>query len=115
MGITEMGKFERKFWGKHCGYLREEPSWQGAACAEALRVESSSCDEGFGLLPWVKLLPLWFWREKWVGLTWVLIYSSIWLTIDYTSFPGGSAGKESTRSARDPGSIPGTGDPLEKG
>ena len=30
-------------------------------------------------------------------------------------FPGSSAGKESTYSAGDPGSIPGSGDPLEKG
>ena len=87
MGITEMGQFERKFWDKHCGYLGEEPSWQGAACAEALRVESSSCAEGFGLLLWVKVLPLRLWREKWLDLTWVLIYLSIWLRIDTGSFP----------------------------
>ena len=30
-------------------------------------------------------------------------------------FPGGSAGKESARNAGDLGSIPGLGDPLEKG
>ena len=30
-------------------------------------------------------------------------------------FPDGSAGKESTCNAGDPGSIPGLGNPLEKG
>ena len=31
------------------------------------------------------------------------------------SFPGSSAGKESTYNAGDPSSIPGSEDPLEKG
>ena len=32
----------------------------------------------------------------------------------HITFPGGSKGKESARNARDPGSIPGREDPLEK-
>ena len=40
-----------------------------------------------------------------------------WLSIELASFPGGSAGKESTYNAgdvRDTGSIPGSEDPLEE-
>ena len=33
----------------------------------------------------------------------------------FLGFPGNSVGKESTRNAGDLGSIPGLGDPLEKG
>ena len=32
-----------------------------------------------------------------------------------SSFPGGSDGKESACNTEDPGLIPGSGDPLEKG
>lgn len=39
---------KRKFRSEPCGYLGEEPSWQGAACTKVLRVESSSYIEGFG-------------------------------------------------------------------
>ena len=34
--------------------------------------------------------------------------------VDLKGFPGGSNGKESACNAEDPGSIPGSEDPLEK-
>ena len=37
------------------------------------------------------------------------------MPLELTGFPGSSAGKEYTCNAEDLGSIPGLGDPLEKG
>ena len=43
------------------------------------------------------------------------VSESLEIVIYNLGFPGGSDGKESAHSAREPGSIPGSGDPLEKG
>ena len=65
------------------------------------------------------LYPLWWEFLLWMSVEFCLmlfLYLLRW-SFDFfffNGFPGGSDGWESTRNARDPGSIPGLGYPLEK-